>query len=994
VDDAEQPQPSRATGTSSLDWRDFPGNHVVVHALASSQAAERAGELVEQADATVEALIGLLQLAPDRIGEPVDLYVVDAVAGGDGTRSAGGGRPDQGTGSNGVVYVLSNDALAEPLSHPLTRFLIDRWFGPDAARSSLLVQGLGGLAAAVSGSGPDPDAAGDWVRSELMSGKDVTVLRSEEERAAGADPALVSFMWFLTQTGEPDSLSRLLESYRPERRDEAFESVFGQPLAPLEAMWLGSLMGGGHDLSMSAALKFLLPLIKPHTMAYLEAIAYMMFGVLLSVVLPLVAGCMVDALQRGDTGPEPGGFCGVVAPTLDTGRVVMVILILLLAHVIEAGLLLRRAYVLTGIFAQEGARLRERMFAHLQRLPHSFYSKARIGDLTSRLSQDLEELQGAMEIVFGVGMFNALLAIFASVTTIAKAPLVGAIVVIVLPAFIVVQKLLGPRLAMTGFELQEASGEASAVAQENLSAQAVIKALGLEERAISSYRSRLAAFVKGSMRMTVLNGAYEGSINLTTTISRLIILGVGSLLIIGGTLDEPATLVTLLMLLPNIIDPVSQLTDVGQSLQGAAGSVQRANEIFEEPVEIDDAPDATDIPPLQEAIALKGVTFGYDPERPVLSGLDLEIPKGKHIAIVGPSGSGKSTIVNLVMRFYDPQEGQVAFDGTDIRKATLASLRGQIGLVFQETFVFNTTLRENIAIARAGATDEEVEAAAAAAQLDSLVETLPAGFDTVLGERGSRMSGGQRQRLSIARALLRDPAVLILDEATSALDARTEAEILETLSEVVEARTTITITHRLVLAAVADEVVVLDEGRVVERGPHAQLVEAGGLYQRLYDEQMGQKAASKSSLVGLEAARLAKIPLLADLGPDALNELAVQMTKETFTEGSDIIRQGEAGDKLYLISRGEADVLVDAGMGEQRVNVVREGDYFGEFALLTQQPRTATVRAATAVETYTLNRNAFILFVESRPEVNERVDRFVAEREAAFDAAAEAAGIM
>jgi subfamily B ATP-binding cassette protein MsbA len=210
---------------------------------------------------------------------------------------------------------------------------------------------------------------------------------------------------------------------------------------------------------------------------------------------------------------------------------------------------------------------------------------------------------------------------------------------------------------------------------------------------------------------------------------------------------------------------------------------------------------------------------------------------GQHVSIVGPSGSGKSTLVNLLLRFWDTTGGRLRFDEHDVREVRLASLRSQIGVVFQDTFVFDTTLRENIAVGRPGASDAEIVAAAKAANLESYVASLPAGFDTVLGERGVRMSGGQRQRLGIARALLRNPRLLILDEATSALDAQTASEILETLQTLMPGRTTISITHRLNVAATADWIIVLEEGRVVEQGTHSQLVKAGGLYQRLYEAQ-------------------------------------------------------------------------------------------------------------------------------------------------------------
>ena len=266
--------------------------------------------------------------------------------------------------------------------------------------------------------------------------------------------------------------------------------------------------------------------------------------------------------------------------------------------------------------------------------------------------------------------------------------------------------------------------------------------------------------------------------------------------------------------------------------------------LLDESVTVADRPGAAPLCRHTGTVRLDGVTFGYRPDRPILRDLHLTIPAGRHVAIVGPSGAGKSTLVNLLLRFWDPDQGRILLDGQDARDVQLASLRGNIGVVFQDTYVFDSTLRENIAIGRAGASDAEIVAAAKAARLHEYIESLPAGYDTLAGERGVRMSGGQRQRLAIARALLRNPAILIMDEPTSALDARTERELLDTLQAAARDRTTITITHRLSLAAAADHVLVLADGRLVEEGSHADLVRAGGLYRRLYEEQAGSLDAA------------------------------------------------------------------------------------------------------------------------------------------------------
>jgi ATP-binding cassette subfamily B protein len=378
-------------------------------------------------------------------------------------------------------------------------------------------------------------------------------------------------------------------------------------------------------------------------------------------------------------------------------------------------------------------------------------------------------------------------------------------------------------------------------------------------------------------------------------------------------------------------------------------------------------------------IRLEQVDFAYDDDRQILHDLTLRIPAGSHVAIVGPSGSGKSTIVNLLLRFWDPQRGRVLFDGRDLRDVTLVSVRGQIGLVFQETFVFDTTLRENIALAREGASDVEVAAAVRAAQLESWVESLPNGLDTLLGERGVRMSGGQRQRLAIARAVLRDPAILVLDEATSALDARTEAEILETLDELARGRTTVSITHRLSLSARSDHVLVLDQGRIVEEGTHAELVRAGGTYQQLYDEQMAHVSAGVEP-IGIEASRLRTIPLFRDLGDNEIARLARRLTAERHEPGAEIVRQGDEGGKLCFVASGQVEVMLAADGRDRRVNLLDAGEFFGEMSLLTGERRAATVRTTMTTELYSLSRADFLSLLDGDPDLRRTVHETMAAR--------------
>ena len=271
--------------------------------------------------------------------------------------------------------------------------------------------------------------------------------------------------------------------------------------------------------------------------------------------------------------------------------------------------------------------------------------------------------------------------------------------------------------------------------------------------------------------------------------------------------------------------------------------MERVNQLIKAQPAIADRPNARKVPRLSQAIQFEHVTFSYSDGLPTLLNLNMDLPAGASLALVGPSGAGKSTVLNLILRFYDPQQGHVLFDGVDLRDATLDSVRGQIGTVFQDNVLFNISIRENIRLGKLDATDAQVVEAAKAAEIHDFILSLPQGYDTVVGEQGSRLSGGQRQRLAIARAIIRNPAILLLDEATSSLDSLTEAAINATLSRLARGRTTISVTHHLASVVHADRIYVLDRGVLKEQGTHDELLKRGGLYAQLWREQSGDAAA-------------------------------------------------------------------------------------------------------------------------------------------------------
>ncbi len=382
-------------------------------------------------------------------------------------------------------------------------------------------------------------------------------------------------------------------------------------------------------------------------------------------------------------------------------------------------------------------------------------------------------------------------------------------------------------------------------------------------------------------------------------------------------------------------------------------------------------------------IYFKDVSFSYAGEggKPILDRVTLYVPSRKSVAIIGRSGSGKSTILNLLMRFYDPQSGHILVDSQNIQQVSLASLRSQMGVVFQDTFLFNISLRENIRLGKIGATDEEVEAAARDAGVHDTIIGLPAGYDTLAGEQGKGLSGGQRQRIALARAIIRRPAILLLDEATSALDPETEMLIYETLGALKHSCTILSVTHRLAPVVDSDLIVVMDQGKVVESGTHEALINEGGLYYQLFTQQNGFTISPDGLYAEVTPDRLRSIPLFAQLDSASLALFASQFISERFEAGQMVIREGEPGDKFYVIVRGKLSVAVT---GSDQVPVqlatLQDGDYFGEIALLEGSPRTANVRAVLSSLCISLDRKLFLNMLAGNPAVRLAIESTTRDR--------------
>lgn len=632
-----------------------------------------------------------------------------------------------------------------------------------------------------------------------------------------------------------------------------------------------------------------------------------------------------------------------------------------------------------GVYARLGAfvvnDIRVDMFGHLQRLPMSFHARSQVGDLMTRFSADLTIVETVVTSTLAVLARN-MLALVLSVVALAffdwKLTLMS---LLILPLSFVGTLLLKNRAADAGSRMNEEVSQVASVVQENLGTQPVIKAFGLQGQVASDFRRRATSLSGISSRANFLANTMERCPELGTQFFLFLVIGVGAWLALAGKLSV-GDLIACQALLLNLSDALYGVASTIPEFMKATVGMQRIYDVLDEIPHVNDAPDATKLAQATKNIEFNHVTFGYTPEQRNLNDVSIRIPIGSMTAFVGSSGSGKSTILNLVLRFYDTDSGSVTFDGVDVRSVTQDSLRSHMAVVFQEAFLFNMTIRENIRISRSNASDAEVEEAARAAEIHDIIMAMPQGYDTLAGERGSRFSGGQRQRISIARALLRDPAILILDEATSALDPATEEAINETLLRIAKGRTVLSVTHRLRSVAAYDLIVVMHQGRVVEQGHHNDLLAQNGMYADLWNKQNGFSISQDGSEATVTPERLAAIPILSKLDKKLLAELANDFNSERFPADRDVIVEGDPADKFYIIVRGQVVVTRRTADGhDQKLTTLQDGDFLGEIALLKDVQRTATVRTTSNAIFLTLTREKFNRLLSRAPHLRQELEK-------------------
>ncbi len=752
---------------------------------------------------------------------------------------------------------------------------------------------------------------------------------------------LASFVGHLVAREGEDALLALLAAPADQVHQE-WDRLYGRSAAAMERAWRESLRRDGRSRrGTTTFLRLSWRYLRPYRWRQVEVFGYLLLSLAFTVVYPFVTRRLFDTTL-------PSGRLGDVLTLLATlGAAFAVSLV--------AGL--RQDYVSGSISAAVVRDLRRDLFGRVQRLPDAWLAGRSQGDVLSRLVSDVNRVQAGLTAAISDGIFQVVSLVVSVVIMLTISPVLGVVVLVAAPLVAVVYRRMAEGALDRSLAVSQDTGAVVDVAAENYQALAVVKAFGLAEREEARFARASERLVRSQLRMALFGGLFGVAVNGVTTAVRLATIGLGAWLIFEGHLTIGG-LVAFLGIMGEVLAPVTGLTDLGQGIQESLGSLARLDEVLDAETEEEDD-DLPALAPLARELRLEGVAVSYTAERRALDQVDLVIPAGARVAVVGPSGSGKSTLVRVLLRQYAPDEGRVLLDGSDVAERSLASLRDQVGVVFQDSFLFDGTIRENIALGRAGATDEQVRAAARAAEVDAFVDTLPRGYETLVGPGGSALSGGQRQRVALARALVRDPRLLLLDEATSALDPRTERQIARTLVAVAAGRTTISVTHRLASVVDHDMIVVVVDGKVAEVGTHPELLARAGSYARLWAEQTG--AAPPAPPVFDAEAALARLPLFRTLAPEARGEVADRL-RPVVARAGDVV--AEADGSLVWVVEGRARAEGGEGGGRD----LRTGDVFGLAAALGQ-PRGGTLVAREDVRTLVLLPEDLLDLARRHPSV-------------------------
>lgn len=558
----------------------------------------------------------------------------------------------------------------------------------------------------------------------------------------------------------------------------------------------------------------------------LTVFAFVLTGALLNLLGPYLIGVAIDRYII------PGDFEGLM----------YIVFMMIGIYGLNAVSTWLQNYWMIGMAQHTVLQMREDLFDKLQTLPLSFFDDRPHGELMSRLTNDIENISNTLNTSTTQIFSSAITIVGTFLLMLWLSPVLTLLSIVVIPFMAVCTKLIAKTTRNYFSEQQRHLGELNGLIEETISGQRVIKVFSREKEVIKKFDRYNLQLKEAGMRAQIFSGLIPPLMNVLNNLSLAIVAGAGGWLAVEGVITV-GIIASFISYAKQFTRPLNELANQFNMIQSAIAGAERVFEIMDEKPEPVDVPNAVRLEAIAGEVDFDQVSFGYKAESLVLNGIDLHVKPGQTIALVGPTGAGKTTIINLLMRFYDVNQGQIRIDGQDIRTIKRNDLRTSLGIVLQDTYLFSESIKENIRYGRLDATDQEIEAAARLANADGFIRRLPQGYDTILSEDGGNLSQGQRQLLSIARAILADPAILILDEATSNVDTRTEVQIQQAMLHLMKGRTSFVIAHRLSTIRDADKIVVIDGGEIQEQGTHETLLGKKGFYYHLYMSQFHRQVS-------------------------------------------------------------------------------------------------------------------------------------------------------
>jgi ATP-binding cassette subfamily B multidrug efflux pump len=611
---------------------------------------------------------------------------------------------------------------------------------------------------------------------------------------------------------------------------------FGPGRGPGRGGPMGGHMMGGAPVekakNFKASLKRLLAYLKPRMVPLIVVFAMAALSTVFSIFAPKIMGHATTRLFEGIVAK----MRHVPGAAIDFAYIRQIVLTLAGLYLASALFGYIQQFIMAGVAQKTVYDMRRDVSEKLSRLPLKFFDGRTHGEIMSRVTNDVDNIAGTLQQSLTQIISSVVTIIGVIVMMLTISPLLTLITIIVLPLSFIVTRLIAPRSQKYFKEQWKHLGELNGHVEEMYTGHAIVKAFGHERKAIEKFNGMNGKLYEASWRAQFISGLLFPLMSFINNIGYVAVAVVGGIMVTRRAI-QIGDIQAFIQYSRQFTMPIAQTANIANILQSTVASAERVFELLDEQEEQPDDASALVLSSPRGEVRFEDVRFSYKPEEPLIEGMNIDVAQGETVAIVGPTGAGKTTLVNLLMRFYEIQDGRITVDGVDIREVKRGNLRCNFGMVLQDTWLFNGTIRDNIAYGRASVTDEEVRQAAVAAHADHFIRTLPGGYDTLLNEEASNISQGQRQLLTIARAILIDPAILILDEATSSVDTRTEVLIQKAMAALMKGRTSFVIAHRLSTIRDAKTILVMNHGKIIETGSHRELLARGGFYADLYNSQ-------------------------------------------------------------------------------------------------------------------------------------------------------------